>query len=57
MSSVDPRVDQIVNELLERPLPREERIELLRELVARGEDLPEDMLSIALGRLMERLTE
>ena len=57
MSAVDPRVDLIVTELLEKPLPKQERMKLLRELVERGEDLPDEMLAQALRRLMERLTE
>ena len=34
-----------------------QRIELLRELVRRGEELPDEMLESALRRLMDRLTE
>ena len=57
MTAEDPRVDRIVDELLEKPLSKDERVELLRELVQRGEDLPDEMLTGALRRLMERLTE
>lgn len=57
MTAEDPRVDRIVNELLEKPLSKDERVELLRELVQRGEELPDEMLSGALRRLMERLTD
>ena len=57
MNANQARVDKIVRELLERPLAREERIKLLRELVRRGEDLPEQLLDHALRRLMERLTD
>ena len=57
MSAVDSRVDRIVKELLENPLPKQERMKLLRELVECGEDLPDEMLAEALRRLMERLTD
>ena len=57
MPGEDSRVDDIVGELLERRLPKEQRIELLRELVARGADLPDEMLAEALQRLMQDLTE
>ena len=57
MTGEDPGLDRIVDELLEKPLSRGERIELLRELVERGEELPDEMLTTALQRLMERLTE
>lgn len=56
--TADPsELDRIVDELIERSLQKGERIELLRELVRRGEDLPDEMLEGALRRLMERLTE
>ncbi len=57
MPAEDSRVDRIVDELLESDLSKEERIALLRELVERGEDLPDEMLVSALRRLMERLTD
>jgi hypothetical protein len=57
MTAEDSRVDRIVTELLEKPLSKGERMKLLRELVERGEDLPEEMLTAALQKLMERLTE
>jgi hypothetical protein len=57
MAAENPGVDQIVDELLESSLAKGERIELLRELVRRGEDLPDEMLESALRRLMERLTD
>lgn len=57
MPAEDSRVDQIVDKLLESDLSKEERIALLRELVERGEDLPDEMLVSALRRLMERLTD
>jgi hypothetical protein len=57
MTSNDARVDRIVQDLLDRQLTREERIKLLRELVRRGGEMPEEVLDVALRRLMERLTE
>lgn len=57
MTSADSRVDRIVAELLDPSLPKERRIELLRELVARGEELPDQMLDAALRKLMQRLTD
>ncbi len=53
----DPRVEQIVRELLEGNLTKEQRLKLLRELVRRGEELPDDMLDSALQKLMDRLTK
>lgn len=57
MTAETPGVDRIVDELLESSLAKGERIELLRELVRRGEELPDEMLESALRRLMERLTD
>jgi hypothetical protein len=57
MTDEDARVDAIVKELVEKPLTKSERIRLLRELVERGEDLPDEMLANALQKLMQRLTE
>ena len=56
MTGVDPRVDQIVEDLLEKPLTKPERIQLLRQLVREGDDVPEELLNAALRRLMERLS-
>lgn len=53
----DPKVEQIVRELLEGNLTKEQRLKLLRELVRRGEELPDDMLDSALQKLMDRLTK
>ncbi|MEE9127087.1 MAG: hypothetical protein V3U11_08100 [Planctomycetota bacterium] len=57
MAGEDSKVDQIVQELMEGDLTKEQRVRLLRELVRRGEDLPDDMLDSALQKLMDRLTE
>ena len=50
-------VERIVEELIEKPLPREERIRLLKLLVREGMDLPDSVLEEALARLLERLAE
>ncbi len=57
MAGEDSKVDQIVQELMEGDLTKEQRVRLLRELVRRGEDLPDDMLDSARQKLMDRLTE
>ncbi|MHC4853236.1 MAG: hypothetical protein ACYTGW_10750 [Planctomycetota bacterium] len=57
MPGEDPKVDQIVRELMEGDLTKEQRVKLLRELVRRGEELPDGMLDSALQKLMDRLTE
>ena len=57
MTAADSRVDRIVQQLLDEPLTKAERMKLLRELVEKGEDLPDEMLTQALQKLMERLTE
>ncbi len=57
MAGEKRKVDQIVQELLERGGSKEERMKLFRDLVRRGHDLPEEMLDSALRKLMERLAE
>ncbi len=57
MAGEDPKVEQIVRELLEGDLTKEQRLRLLRDLVRRGEELPDDMLDSALQKLMDRLTK
>jgi hypothetical protein len=57
MSDEKSQVDQIVQELLNKGGTKQERMRLLRELVRRGEDLPEEMLNSALQKLMERIAE
>ena len=46
-----------MKELLEQPLCKAERVARFRALVERQEELPDDLLEIALLKLMERLTE
>lgn len=53
----ESQVDRIVQELLEQGGTKAERMKLFRELVKRGETLPEEMLNSALQKLMERLAE
>jgi hypothetical protein len=57
MTDPDARIDEIVDELLERPHTKAERIELLRELVREQESVPDALLEAALVRLMDRLAE
>lgn len=57
MAGEKPRVDQIVQDLLERGGSKEERMKLFRELVRSGEDLPDEMLNSAIRKLMQRLAE
>ena len=57
MAGEDSKVDRIVQELIDGDLTKEQRLALLRELVRRGEELPDDMLDSALQKLVERLTE
>jgi len=51
------KVDDIVQKLLEKGGTKAERMKLFRELVRRGEELPDEMLDSALKKLMERLAE
>ncbi len=57
MASEEPTVDQIVKELLEGTLTKTERMQRFKELVRRGAEVPDQMLDLALKRLMERLAE
>ena len=57
MASQQPTVDQIVQELLDRGGTKAERMKLFRELIQRGEDVPDELLNSALQKLMERLAE
>jgi hypothetical protein len=50
-------VEQVVQELMNRNVPKPERMRLLRELVRSGEEVPDELLEKALRRLMERLTD
>jgi acyl-CoA synthetase (AMP-forming)/AMP-acid ligase II len=50
-------VEQLVQELMNRSIPKSERVRLLRELVKSGEDVPDELMEKALQRLMERLAD
>ncbi len=53
----EEQVDEIVEMLLHGPLPKAERIKLMKELVRKGNGMPEEVLADALKRLMERILE
>lgn len=53
----NPEIDAIVDELLLRRLSKPERIKLIKELIRRGEELPDEVLDFALKRMMERLLD
>lgn len=46
---------ELLEELMQRPESRERRIELLRELVRRDEELPDEMLDQAMRKLLDLL--
>ncbi len=50
-------VERLVEELMDRQLPKADRMRLLRELVHSGEEVPDELLDRALRKLMERLTD
>jgi hypothetical protein len=50
-------VDRIVQELMDPQLSKGERMRRLRELVRSGEDVPDELMDLALRRLMEHLTD
>lgn len=50
-------VERLVEQLMAPDLPRQERIERLRELVRSEADIPDELMDKALRRLMERITE
>ncbi|MCA8971773.1 MAG: hypothetical protein KDC95_18440 [Planctomycetes bacterium] len=52
----EEQVEEVVAALLHDPnLPKKERIRLMKELVRKGEDLPDEALELALKRLLERI--
>ena len=52
----EEQAEEIVQTLLhEDNLPKPERIRLMKELVRRGDDLPDEALELALKRLLERI--
>jgi hypothetical protein len=50
-------VDRLVQELMNRHLTKAERMQRLRELVQSGEDVPDELMSQALRKLMDSLTD
>ena len=50
-------LDSIIEDLMDLSLPKSERILLMKELIARGEELPDEVLEEGLKRLMEKLLE
>lgn len=56
MGNRKPSAEELIAELVRRPEPRARRVEILRELVRRGEELPDAMLDEAMRRLMDLLT-
>ncbi len=57
MADDSERLDQIVNDLLAKGGTKQERMRLLRELVQRGEELPDELLDSALQKLMEQIAD
>lgn len=55
MGSNEPSAEELIAELMQRPAARSRRIEILRELVRRGDELPDAMLDEAMHRLMDLL--
>lgn len=52
----EDQVEEVVAALLHDPnLPKKERIRLMKELVKRGDELPDEALELALKRLLERI--
>jgi len=50
-------VERLVEQLMDRTLPKAERMQRLRELARSEEDVPDELMDQALRKLMERLTE
>ncbi len=51
----EQQVDEIVEKLMHDQLPKGDRIRLMKDLVRRGDDLPDEVLKDALQRLLEHL--
>lgn len=56
-ADLEQRLDEIVEQLIERNRPKKERIRLMKRLVALGEKLPDARVEEALGRIMERMLD
>jgi hypothetical protein len=50
-------IERIVEDLMDRNLSKQERIQRLRELAKSGDDVPDELMDQALRKLMERITE
>ncbi len=57
LTKSDVDVDRIVEQLMQRDLPKAQRIACLRELARSGDDVPEELMDQALRKLMERITD
>ncbi len=53
----EAQVDEIVEMLMHEPLPKADRIRLMKELVRKGDKLSDEILAEALKRLMERILD
>ncbi len=51
------RVEKIVEQLMDRSLPKAERMQHLRALAQSEEDVPDELMDQALRKLMERITD
>ncbi len=50
-------LDDIIEDLMDLRQPKSQRIQLMKELIAKGEELPDEMLEEGLKRLMEKLLQ
>lgn len=50
-------VEKLVEQLMDRTLPKAERMQRLRELAKSEDDVPDELMDQALRKLMERLTD
>lgn len=55
MAKKKATAEQLIEELMQRPDSRARRVEILRELVRRGEELPDAMLDDAMRKLLDLL--
>ena len=49
------QVEDLVQSLMHGNLPKKDRIRLMKELVKKGDELPDEALELALKRLLERI--
>jgi hypothetical protein len=55
MAKKKATAEQLIEELMQRPESRARRVEILRELVRRGDELPDAMLDEAMRKLLDLL--